>query len=306
MAERHDVQHILKIARELVHKVQSLMDKWQKKGSVFLSSLGKTRVFPGLHLSRVIPGSPGLLSAQVKAPGVVPEHLWSGPALELSLNLFTCTFCPLGMPMLSVQTCGIVCMLVSLITLWKHSSVYLVLQRLCACMKTHSLTHRHTVSHTPPVFQAVALLDSDHAGCLKRCSLPRRGSHKWPNGLCQLPDRECFLQQACVFLAPLFFFKRLHSLTNVAFMRNSLNYLVALFGERFLHGVCEDLTGVGGGARGTTTGRIGVGCEEWTLLSAMWWPQWVYSLFQVKINHKSRAQIEEKSTLSKIIYGWGF
>ncbi|GLD47851.1 small G protein signaling modulator 2 [Lates japonicus] len=26
MAERHDVQHILKIARELVHKVQSLMD----------------------------------------------------------------------------------------------------------------------------------------------------------------------------------------------------------------------------------------------------------------------------------------
>lgn len=26
MAERHDVQHILKVARELVHKVQSLMD----------------------------------------------------------------------------------------------------------------------------------------------------------------------------------------------------------------------------------------------------------------------------------------
>lgn len=69
-----------------------------------------------------------------------------------SLSLFTCPFCPPGMPMLSVQTCGIVCMLVSLITLWKHSSVYPLLQRLCACMKTHSLTH------TPPVFQAVALL----------------------------------------------------------------------------------------------------------------------------------------------------
>lgn len=32
MAERHDVQHILRIARELVHKVQTLIEnKWEQE-----------------------------------------------------------------------------------------------------------------------------------------------------------------------------------------------------------------------------------------------------------------------------------
>lgn len=54
----------------------------------------------------------------------------------------------------------------------------------------------------------------------------------------------------CVFTPPLFLFKSLQSLTNVAFKRNSPRYLVALFGEHFLLAVCGGLTGVGGGGGG--------------------------------------------------------
>lgn len=102
------------------------------------------RLSPGL--SRAGPGSLGLLAVHTKALDVGQEHRWGSPALELRLHLFTC--CPYGMPMVSVQTCGFVCMLVSLNTLWKHSRVSPIPQGSCACMKTHIC----------PVFQMVALL----------------------------------------------------------------------------------------------------------------------------------------------------
>ena len=270
----------------------------------------KDRAFPGLHLSRVIPGSPGLLSAQVKAPGVVPEHLWGGPALDLSLNLFTCTFCPLGMPMLSVQTCGIVCMLVSLITLWKHPSVYPVLQRLCACMKTHT----HTLlqfSRLPPFswLWPCRVPEKMFRILGGAASLPRRGSHKWPNGLCQLPDRECFLQ-ACVFLAPLssffvlFFFKKSSFSHKCCLYEKQPEVLSCTFWWAFPSGRRWRPHRVGGGGGGTTA-RIALGCKEWTALSATWWPRHVYSLFQVRINRQS-TNWRKKSTLSETIYRWGF
>lgn len=54
----------------------------------------------------------------------------------------------------------------------------------------------------------------------------------------------------CVSTPPLFLFKSLQSLTNVAFKRNSPRYLVALFGEHFLLAVCGGPTGVGEGGWG--------------------------------------------------------
>ena len=142
----------------------------------------RDRVFPGLHLSRAGPGSPGLLQAQMKAwewcrSSAEAAWLWSSASICLHLPSH-------GMPMVSVQTCGFVCMLVSLITLWTHSWVSPVVQSLCACMKpvTHTLIHTHTHTHTHRnTISSISTLEchpfpdseAEHKGCLsgrlKRC-----------------------------------------------------------------------------------------------------------------------------------------
>lgn len=112
MAERHDVQHILKIARELVHKVQSLMDnKWlhrRERAPSALSKANQTRSAPGLLPSSHWPVDSLCLSGGSDA-GVLPQSVYIRLRLECPWCLFR---------HVDLSAC-----FVSLITLWAHSRV---------------------------------------------------------------------------------------------------------------------------------------------------------------------------------------
>lgn len=152
MAERHDVQHILKIARELVHKVQSLMDnKWPQRSNKRQRSVPSSRTLSSssdpltvfqasTHPEQIhwVQGS----SLPKRRPwfigGCVAEAAWLWSSASICLHSLS----P-GMPMVSVQTCGFVCMLcefdhtVSAFLSPPHSLHML----LCVCMETHTNTH---------------------------------------------------------------------------------------------------------------------------------------------------------------------
>ena len=102
------------------------------------------RVFPGLHLSRAGPGRPGLLPARMRAWECCrssAEAAWHWSSASICLHLPSH-----GMPMVSVQTCGFVCMLVSLITLWTHSWVPSRTELVCVHESSH--THTYLYTHT--------------------------------------------------------------------------------------------------------------------------------------------------------------
>lgn len=186
MAERHDVQHILKVARELVHKVQSLMDnKWpqmrrrrRRREKRMMPKLSVEEMSACSQLS-VSPekvqrcGVDGLLgSFQVRWRSEVVQNCccWGGPAAGTGLDLFTFTF-TFGMLIVSVQTCGRVCMLVSLITLWGHSSVSpSPAELMCVCAWKHN-TRTHMNTHTHTLNQVQAPVSTSK--CWKRtCAMP--------------------------------------------------------------------------------------------------------------------------------------
>lgn len=112
MAERHDVQHILKIARELVHKVQSLMDnKWlrRREGAPSAPSrANQTRSATGLLPSPLWPVD-GLCLLGGSDVGVLPQSVYIRRHLECPWCLFR---------HVDLSAC-----FVSLITLWAHSRV---------------------------------------------------------------------------------------------------------------------------------------------------------------------------------------
>ena len=314
MAERHDVQHILKVARELVHKVQSLMDnKWQKKGSVFLSSLRKTELFLASTFPELFQG------VQVCSLPRWRPLVWcqsTSEVAQLSTSASICLhvpFVPSECPCcLSRHVELSACLLV-----WSHCESILRFTRFSsACVRAwkHTHTHTHTLlqfSRLPPFswLWPCRVPEKMFRILGGAASLPRRGSHKWPNGLCQLPDRECFLQ-ACVFLAPLssffvlFFFKKSSFSHKCCLYEKQPEVLSCTFWWAFPSGRRWRPHRVGGGGGGTTA-RIALGCKEWTALSATWWPRHVYSLFQVRINRQS-TNWRKKSTLSETIYRWGF
>lgn len=177
MAERHDVQHILKIARELVHKVQSLMDnKWPQRSKrrqrgvpssrTLSSSSDSLTVFQASthpeHIHWVPPcpnEGPGLWV------GALPRQLGSG-VLPQSVYIHRHPECPWCLfRHVDLSAC-----FVSLTTLWAHSWVpHAPYWCFYVCAWKHTQTHTLI-----PFFldRCPFFSDSEPVGCLS-------GSRRW-------------------------------------------------------------------------------------------------------------------------------